>query len=246
MVLTGEIFAIAIILCIAYVASVRVTTKPIDVKPFAPAVTPPVLAKQFTCNYTIQDITFANTTDINLLFNGFFALDDLNGGGKFVLGGEEYIPLYIHTNFVAHPDKGNITGYFYEGKICWDVGQVPIDYLHIFPLDIPPSATFIGNSTNKNGDLLSQWEFVQSYSGYSALIDLFARYADNGIDKIIISDLPYLDSVTWQFYNIKTGPFDPHIYDPPALKCVSGPFANISPVKTMRGFYEMLAMLLKH
>ncbi len=60
-----------------------------------------------------------------------------------------YLPVYVHTNFLASPDTatGIITGYVYENPLCWDLGQVPSDFLILFPLEIPATATWVGNKT---------------------------------------------------------------------------------------------------
>ena len=67
-----------------------------------------------------------------------FCFNLLNPKKAFLsMGGEEFVPIYLHSNMVAHPDDsadGEITGYIFEGSLCWNMGNVPKSWLIVIPL----------------------------------------------------------------------------------------------------------------
>jgi len=199
--------------------------------------TPPTISKQFTTNYTIVATDYVqNATS---LFSGYIALDYKNGGGVYTISGEEYIPLFISTNVLANPNlkTGEITGYIYEGSLCWDVGSVPKSFLVLFPLEIPDDATFTGNITS-DGKLCSTWMWMESYLGYSVQMKMWVAYQDGSIVRIYIDQIPYLDNIEWIFYETQVGPFNPNIYAPPKQHCTSSPM-------NFEHLFDRFAMMLK-
>jgi len=194
---------------------------------------PPIINKQFTLNYTISAVDYSdNSTE---LFSGFLALDYKNGGGRLEFSGEEYVPIYISTNFIVHPDPTTqeLIGYMFEAPLCWNMGSVPIDFLVLFPLEIPDDATFIGNVT-VNGQLASKWLWSESYEGYSVEIEMWVAYSNSAIERIYIRQIPYIDILLWEFTNQKIGPFNPKIYGVPNLNCQAGPTPESSSLASIQ------------
>jgi len=184
---------------------------------------PPVIVKQFITNYTIVADNFVNYTDS--LFSGWLALDYKNGGGRFEIGGEEWVPVYFQTNLLAHPDDSSqtITGYVFEEDLCWNVGQVGKDFLVLFPLQIPMTAQFLGNTTY-NGDKVGRWSWNEDYY-FQSLIEMWVTW-DGVIDRIFIEQIPYAGTIEWRFLNTEVGPFNPNIYNVPKLKCTPAPMSG--------------------
>jgi len=182
--------------------------------------TPPDIQKQFITNFTIVADNFVNYTDS--LFSGWLALDYLNGGGRFDVGGEEWVPIYFQTNLLAHPDDQSqqITGFVFEEELCWNLGQVSKDFLVLFPLEIPITAQFMGNTT-VDGEKVGRWQWNEDYY-FSSLIEMWATW-DGKIERIFIEEIPYAGTIEWRFTHIEVGPFNSHIYDVPKLKCTPSP-----------------------
>jgi len=185
--------------------------------------TPPVLAKQFTTNWTITAVNWVGSGAP--VFSGSLALDDKSGGAALSWGGEEFVPIYIHTNAIANPTvtPGQLTGYIYEGDICWtqSVSQV---WLQLFPLVIPPNATYVGDKTINNIPC-SVWTWTP-YESY--FIDMWvnkkATPFGSAIVQILIKNSPYVGDILWGFSSTVPGPFSASVYAPPKLNCVPPPF----------------------
>eukprot|EP01119_Soliformovum_irregulare_P006031 TRINITY_DN17787_c0_g1_i1.p1 TRINITY_DN17787_c0_g1~~TRINITY_DN17787_c0_g1_i1.p1 ORF type:complete len:226 (+),score=62.64 TRINITY_DN17787_c0_g1_i1:79-756(+) len=208
------------------------------------AQTPPQINKQFTTNYTFVATNFVSNTTTSL-FKGFFALDYLNGGAVFTLGGEEFVPIYISTNLVANPNvqAETITGYIYEGDLCWDVGQISKDWLVLFPLSIPFSATFQGNQTI-DGQLVGGWKWPVSGEGYNAYVEAWVNYKVGSLVQIVFSELPFVGEVKWNFFNTVVGPMNPDVYAAPKIKCT--PFTPMASkesfvIKTLKAISVFMA-----
>jgi len=185
--------------------------------------TPPLLAKQFTTNWTIAAVNWVGPGAP--VFAGYLALDDKNGGGRLEFGGEEFIPLYVHTNAIANPNvvPGQLTGFLFEGAICW-TQSVSRVWLQLFPLVIPPNAIYVGDKT-VNGVPCSVWTWAP-YSTY--FIDMWVNKkstpAGHAIVQILIKNSPYVGDILWGFTNTVPGPFSTNIYNPPKLNCTAPPF----------------------
>jgi len=185
--------------------------------------TPPALGKQFTTNWTLTAVNWVGPGAP--VFSGWLALDDINGGASLSFGGEEFIPLYVHTNAIANPNvnPGQLTGYLFEGPICW-TQSVSRFWLQLFPLSIPPNATYVGDKT-VNGVPCSVWTWTPYESYY---IDMWVNKKTtqwgSAIVQILIKNSPYVGDVLWGFSNTNVGPFNPHIYDPPNLNCINPTF----------------------
>jgi len=100
-------------------------------------------------------------------------LEDSDEGG---------VPWALQTSVIGHPTQ-NLSysvGYEYlsEGR-CWLIGSLDKDAFHFVPLSIPPTATFLGNSTI-NGDMCSQWTWKADVDNVVPLeFILVVRYGDN-------------------------------------------------------------------
>jgi len=191
---------------------------------------PPNVAQQFTSNFTLVATKYANQTAVSL-FTGQIAIDYVSGGGRVIVSGEEYVPVYLSTAFTATPDPTNglITGYMWEAPLCWNLGQVPLDFLVLFPLSIPATATFVANQTI-NGQNCGGWTWESSYN---TIVTLFASYKTGAVAEVIFGSVPYLGTITWNFFDTTVGPLNPLVYAPPKLTCTAGPlFAqkNITPL----------------
>lgn len=186
--------------------------------------TPPALAQQFTTNFTIRDSEFdINATNV---FKGFTAIDYKNGGGLLTIGGEEFVPFYFHTNFIAYPNKttGTIEGYMFEGPLCWDGGQVDKNFLVMWPLHIPKSATFEGNQTITGVECMV-WQWPVSAFDKDATFKMWVAYDNSALLKWVISDPDYSDTIVFTFTDTKVGPINPDYYQPPSIDCPAPPFA---------------------
>jgi len=201
--------------------------------------TPPVINKQFRTNFTVSLATFNATT----FFQGYLALDYINGGGLLNFGGEEIIPLYFHTNLVATPNVQTqmITGYIYQGPLCWDVGVVPITFLQLFPLEVPYNATYLGIQT-VNGIKCTVWLWDENYDGYGGTIEMWVSVKESTVVQIITGAIPYVNDIIWGFTNTITGAFNPSIYGAPNLNC---PLINfLAPRKSATPARQMIQKLL--
>jgi len=183
--------------------------------------TPPPIAKQFRTNFTLSIVDF--NSNPNSLFQGYLAVDYVNGGGLFSFGGEEYIPLYFHTNLIASPNAANITGYMFQEQLCWNTGMVPLDYLQIFPIEIPSNATYIGQQT-VNGIKCTVWLWPESFDYYGADIEMWVSQSNDAIVRIVMTQIEYIGELQWDFSNTQVGKFNPDIYSPPNLDCPPIPF----------------------
>jgi len=174
------------------------------------------------------------------------ALDYVNGGGKLIIGGEEFIPIYFHTNFIAHPDPTTnvITGFIFEDPLCYNLGEVPKDFLVLFPLDIPANATFLGNVSDQ-GVLCSKWMWDASYDDYGGEIEMWISYKDSSIVRIFLRDLPYVDTVEWVFFATQVGPFDPSVYAIPSICSQMQPRPGLKPLGSEATPIHSLTNLLK-
>jgi len=201
--------------------------------------TPPDLPQQFTTNFTVVAPNYVSDTTTEV-FTGFFALDYVNGGGRLEIGGEEFVPAYFHTNFIASPDPnfGVIKGYMFERNLCWIGGNVDANWIVIFPFQIPPNATYMGTVT-VNNTKCTEWLFQIPGYGYWVTVDV--RVNDPSIVRIQVDSLQYLGTLIWNFYDTVKGPFDPSIYDSPdvqyGLNCTR-------PFHTSKGSTNLLQMVL--
>jgi len=125
------LFVALAVVCFAVICSVSVNGQS----------TPPTLAKVFTTNWTI---VASNLQANPVTFKGFLALDDNTGAGRLEFAGVEYLPLYIESTFVATPNGPELDGYWFQYPVCWTAGTAS-SWLQVFPLEIPPSATFLGD-----------------------------------------------------------------------------------------------------
>jgi len=191
-------------------------------------VVPPKLSDQFITNFTVSFVSFVGNS--TTLFRGYLAVDYVVGGGLLEFGGEEFIPLYFHTNIIANPTPEFVNGYWFEEDICWNMGQLPVQFLILFPFQIPSNATYTGKSV-VNGEACTGWLFSESFQGYNGTFQMFVSTETNAIVQIIMSDLPYVQNVVWDFFATTVGPFNPDIYNPPAMQCTSWTGAQPRPVK---------------
>jgi len=203
---------------------------------------PPQLAQSFSTNFTVRDTKYAaNATNV---IKGFTAVDYKNGGGIFTIGGEEYIPLFFHTNFIAHPDGSNIEGYMFEGPLCWDGGSVPITFLQVFPLQVPADATFLGNETVDN-TVVMKWQWNVSAESQDGVIELWVTYDEFAMYKLVAKDSSYQDSIVVDFQNMVVGKINPDIYAVPTIPCPS-PFtkgASMSPKSVINTVLELAGLM---
>jgi len=202
---------------------------------------PPSIITQFRSNFSVSivDEEFGNVTTF---FTGFVALDYVTGGGLVTVGGEEIVPIYFHTNFISSPDPevGNITGYIFQGDLCMNVGSVPIEWLIMFPLEIPYNATFVGYQTI-NGERCSGWEW---YSGYDFdNVTVWVSTTDFSLVQIDFGGVEYLNAVQWNFFNTITGPFNPKIYNPPSQICETRPMSSTMKYKPKSLLKSMLTLI---
>jgi len=198
---------------------------------------PPTLPQQFTTNYTVIASNWVTPTQAQV-FEGFFALDYINGGLRFEIGGEEFIPIYFHTTFIASPDanQGVITGYMFERHLCWNGGAVDSQWLIIVPFQIPDNASYMGTDI-VNGVKCSVWSFVP-YDPYT--VTVYVTMDTVVISRVLFDNIDVVGTLQWDFFNTQKGPFDPMIYAPPDqvydVNCTT-PF-NFR--KTMKRFASML------
>eukprot|EP01129_Flabellula_baltica_P010441 TRINITY_DN440_c0_g1_i1.p1 TRINITY_DN440_c0_g1~~TRINITY_DN440_c0_g1_i1.p1 ORF type:complete len:240 (-),score=56.54 TRINITY_DN440_c0_g1_i1:17-697(-) len=206
--------------------------------------TPPSLPQQFTTNFTVILTDFVTKNDKGR-FEGFFALDYKNGGARLEIGGEEYIPLSFHTNFIATPNDtdGTVTGYMYEGELCWNAGSVSKSWLIFFPFQLPDNSTYAGDKV-VNGVDCQHWWFNAYDEDYR--VDVYVTKDDIPvIERIILNDIPYSGPIQFDFLSTQPGPFDPSIYSPPNvqydLEC------NPVNYQTKRGYLpSVLRLLINH
>jgi len=187
------------------------------------APTPPPLPKEFRTNFTLSIVNFNDNA--NSLFTGYLAVNYINGGGLFEFGGEEFLPLYIHTNVIANPNTENITGYLFQGPLCWNVGEVPLTYLQLFPIEIPSNATYVGVQT-VDGTSCTVWNWQESIDFYGADIQMWVSQKDSSIVRIVASQIEYIGNLQWDFQNRIVGGFNPNVYSPPNLDCITNPFGG--------------------
>lgn len=199
--------------------------------------TPPIpaLYKQFQSNYTIEATNYKSSQ----LFHGMFDIDDVNGGGVWTLGGEDFIPLYLATNFKVHPEEQELTGFVYEGDICWK-HSVDKSFLHLFPLEIPKRAKFQGSAT-VNGTMCDGWAWNDNDEAGKVDIQFWVTQTTPAqLVQIVGTPNSIVGPVRWTFYERISGAFSPSIYAPPALDCqvpletdTSSPFSMASFVKNL-------------
>jgi hypothetical protein len=177
--------------------------------------TPPKLPQQFYTNFTLVLPGYVSPTDSPVFVSGFFALDYKNAGSFLEVGGEEYVPLSFHTSLVASPDgQGAVTGYMYEGPLCWNFGSIPASLLIFFPFQLPSNASFVGNKVVA-GQACTGWEFEAAVFGVTAPVTIWVSTKSTTIVQIDVDDLEYLGDLQLNFFNTVAGPFSPSIYAPP-------------------------------
>jgi len=227
---------VSVLFCIVSAVVVVVVAQP----------SPPNINQQFQTNFTLSGSAFIGNSTV--LFNGFLAIDYINGGLKFIFGGEEYVPISLHTAVTASPNQQTqeITGYMWEAPLCWNLGQVPKDFLILFPLQIPADATFLGNTTS-NSESIGMWQFTESYSGYTTQVEMWVAWDNTAIVKVLFEQLPYLQTLEWDFFATIVGPFSSKVYAPPKMKCTAGPVAAakyMSPRNLLEASLKMVLPLL--
>jgi hypothetical protein len=203
------------------------------------AQTPPKIAKQFTTRFAIS------SKDGNSSWTGSLALDDLNGGGKLDVSGVGFLPVFVHFTAVANPNvyPGELAGYIFAEKVCW-VQTVPQSWLELFPLEIPPGAAYIG-AKNINGVPSQGWQWNSTeYWAVTLQLWVTQKATKYGVSVVEfdIGGLPYFSAIQWSFSNTVPGPFDPKIYNPPNLKCISPPF-GLMDANPLMHFKKLLGLL---
>eukprot|EP01102_Stenamoeba_stenopodia_P015553 TRINITY_DN5317_c0_g1_i1.p1 TRINITY_DN5317_c0_g1~~TRINITY_DN5317_c0_g1_i1.p1 ORF type:complete len:229 (-),score=57.01 TRINITY_DN5317_c0_g1_i1:66-752(-) len=197
--------------------------------------TPPALAKVFTTNFTI---VASNLAENPTTFAGFLALDDHTGAGRLEFGGVEYIPLYIQSTFVANPNGNEVDGYWFQYPVCWTAGASTA-FLELFPLAIPPSATFEGDKIFQNVEC-SVWSWYATK--YDVHVQFWVNIAETNpagqpIAKIVFGPFPDAGTVTWLFQDFTVGNFSSSLTQPPtSYPCTPPPFdlgEDFSVVKKM-------------
>jgi len=93
------------------------------------------------------------------------------------------------------------------------------------------------------------WEPYESYI-IQMWVDPKTTAYGSGIVQILIKNSPYVGDILWDFTNVKPGPFNPNIYNPPNLKCIPPPFGGgtglssfkniINPVDAMVAMKKLL------
>jgi len=208
---------ILVLAFVGFALSIKGSIEIIDA-PLLNGPTPPPLPNQFRTNFTLSIVDFNNNA--NSLFKGYLAVNYVNGGGLFEFGGEEFVPLYIHTNIIANPNDVNITGYLFQGPLCWNVGEVPLTYLQLFPIEIPLNATYVGAQT-VDGTLCWVWNWQESIDSYGSDIQMWVSQKDSSIVRIVASQIQYIGDLQWDFQNRIVGPFSPNVYAEPNLNCIN-------------------------
>jgi len=100
---------------------------------------------------------------------------------------------------------------------CYTLGTFPIQFLQLFPLEIPASANYVGDIMTDEG-LAQRWDWYSpQYYGFSVVLELWVLYSNNAVKRFVV---PFF--VT-DFSKIKVGPIDPSIYAKPKVKCMAAP-----------------------
>ncbi|PRP87803.1 hypothetical protein PROFUN_04277 [Planoprotostelium fungivorum] len=196
--------------------------------------TPPTTAQAYTTNYTL---TFPDyVSDTYARFQGAIAIDLTTNAAYFELAGEEFLPLSIHTNFVAQPssDGSTITGYMFEGPLCWKYPGAPSIIAEFFPLQVPPTAQYNGTSVI-NGVKVTGWTF-QFLSSYNVLA--WVNVADNSIVKIVYDTIPYVRHLEVDFKNTVVGTPSPSWFEVPnQASCKSSPWSSSPVMRMLRAMF---------
>jgi hypothetical protein len=206
--------------------------KPSDVYPPRPNQPPiPTLPQQFVTSWAQYVID--STNNVWPFASGDFAIDNKLGGAKLMYGAPDapsFSPMYFEMNVLASPADANVTAYIYGREICWFLGITSKDWLQIFPLQIPTTATFLGNVTCRDTDMCSSWTWQESYEMYAnANLEVWVSYTIPEIVRfyVNVSVVDYGGNVYYDFYNTKIGPVNPDVFVAPENLCI--PFMSPEP-----------------
>ncbi|PRP81601.1 hypothetical protein PROFUN_01108 [Planoprotostelium fungivorum] len=190
--------------------------------------TPPTTAQAYTTNYTLTFPDYVGDTYARFL--GAVAVDLTTNAAYIELGGEEFLPLSIHTNFVAQPssDGSTISTYMFEGPLCWKYPSIPSFISEFFPLQVPPTAQFNGTSVI-DGVKVTGWTF-DYLSAYDVLA--WVSVVDNSIVKMVYDTVPYVKHFEVDFKNTVIGTPSPSWFQVPNEASCKSSWTS-SPVKRM-------------
>ena len=116
--------------------------------------------------------------------------------------GEESVPIYLETNAVGTPFKnGSVQAYLYAQHLCWFLGAAPKSQVISFPVEIPPNATYAGDVTIR-GQKCTEWKLDDA---------TIAVRSDGTIARFAYGNIPFINSVYWDFFNTVKGAVNPRV-----------------------------------